>query len=107
MRKIWFEFGQNQKSRGDDHVVAQVSDQMYFQPNSGLLEGPHCNSRLIVVTEDDISNYQNRYDIVLLHNLDSTKSVSMAELNETIKEAAPARKPRRSLPAGTPRYIDV
>jgi len=87
---------------------SERSNSMYFQPN--LAAG---GSRVLVVTEDDISNYQNRYEVVLLQNLDVTKSVSMTELSETVKEAKPERKPRRSLPAELPgngiypRYIDV
>ena len=87
---------------------SERSNSMYFQPN--IAAG---SSRVLVVTEDDISNYQNRYEVVLLQNLDVTKSVSMTQLSETVKEAKPERKPRRSLPADLPsngiypRYIDV
>ena len=94
--------GSRSSSSRRSQPACERSNSIYFQPT--IAKNDAENSRVLIVTEDDISNYTNRYDIVLLKTFNGTLSASMAELNGSIKEAQPARKARRSLPA---RYIDV
>ena len=86
-------------------MASERSSSIYFKPTVAANETATDSSRIIIVADEDINNYTNRYDIVLLKSLNT--SVSMAELDVTNTESIPARRPRRSLPAFANRYIDV
>ena len=80
--------------------ASEDSKSIYFSP-------PECHnsandSKVIIITDDDISNYTNRYDVFLLKGFGETQqSVSMCDLST---QKPKTRSPRRSLPTN---YIDV
>ena len=92
-------------SRGSA-MPSERSSSIYFQPTMRPINSDNIENSRIIIVGEDINNYTNRYDIVLLKGMGAEKSVSMSDLDET-QENPQKRKPRRSLPANTSRYIVV
>ena len=94
------EFFRRVSTSSDENSASEDSKSIYFTP-------PECHnsaneSKVIIITDDDISNYTNRYDVFLLKGFGETQqSVSMCDLST---KKPKTRSPRRSLPTN---YIDV
>ena len=96
MRKSWNETAVSTLTSGD-------------LPFSG--QGNNLFSSKILITEDNIGHYTNRYDIVLLKSDSHDKAMSMVDLSTSVfnirKNPTGFNKDRRSMPSALPRFINV